>query len=158
MLALALALSTLLAAPPAASGAPTDQVPTDRVRYQRQSTSAPRVRADVLERRLEQAKRTWAREATETFSDLRDQFAVCRSCVEPELRLKQIAFLINLVETTPEDDPEYPDYLFRLADHYLEMKKHYERQAVTLEDKIDDLEFELEMEAFESEAPPEPED
>jgi hypothetical protein len=123
---------------------PTDQVPTDLVRYQRQSTSAPRAREDLLERRLERAKRTWAREAEKLFRDPGGQFRVCRRCIEPEMRLKEIEFLINLVETTAEDDPEYPDYLYRLADHYLEEKAHQELQADSLEHKIDELEFELE--------------
>jgi hypothetical protein len=150
---LVLALSALLAAPPATSEAPTDQV-----RYQRQSTSAPRARADALQRRLEQAKRTWAREAEELAREPGHQFRICRACISFEMRLKQIAYLINLVETTSEDDPEYPDYLFRLADHYVEAKDHYKLQAASAGAKLDELEFEVEMEAFESEAAPTAED
>lgn len=146
---LVLALSALLTAAPAA-GDP----PTDRVRYQRQSTSAPRAREDALERRLERAKRTQAREAEEIFRDPWQAFRTCRKCVEPEMRLKQIEFLINLVETSPEDDPEYPDYLFRLADHYLEEKHHHALEAASLQEKIDEVEFEIEIEAFDSEPAP----
>jgi hypothetical protein len=149
--ALTLALSALLAAPPAASDPPGDQA-KDRVRYQRQSTSAPRAREDALERRLERAKQTRAREAEEIFRGLGHQFRICRACVEREMRLKQIEFLINLLETVSEDDPEYPYYLFRLADHYLEEKAHHELQAASLHEKIDGLEFEIE--ALDSEAAP----
>ena len=139
MPALVLALSVLLAAPPAAS-----EAPTDRVRYQRQSTSAPRAPEDALDRRLERAKRMWAREAEELAREPGDQFRTCRACIEFEMRLKQIAYLINLVETTSEDDVEYPDYLFRLADHSLEAKAHYPLQAASVAEKIDDLESEME--------------
>jgi hypothetical protein len=142
---LALALSLLLAAPPAAN-----EPSADRVRYQRQSTSSPRVRADALDRKLEWAKRTQAREAEQMFRS-GSHFRVCRACVEPEMRAKQIEFLRNLVETTAEDDPEYPDYLFRLADHYLEQKVHYEEQAIRLQEQIDELEASVAAEAFELE-------
>ena len=157
MPALVLALSVLLAAPSAAS-----EAPTDRVRYQRQLTSAPRAPEDALERRLERAKRMWAREAKELAREPGSQVRTCRACIEFEMRLKQIAYLINLVETTSEDDPEYPDYLFRLADHYVEAKDHYKLQAASAGAKLDELEsemeMEMEMEAFESEAAPTPED
>lgn len=145
-LAHSLLVALLLAAPPAASEAEPEP---DRVRYQRQSSSAPRIREDALERRLEWAKRTQPREAQAILPNHDSSgFRTCRKCVEPEMRAKQIAFLTNLIETSPEDDPEYPDYLFRLADHYLETKLYSELQADNLERKIDDLEAEIEAEAF----------
>jgi hypothetical protein len=53
------------------------------------------------------------------------------------MRAKQIEFLINLIEAEGEDDPEYPDHLFRLAYHYREDKAEHERQATALQVKID---------------------
>jgi hypothetical protein len=147
MLVLTLVLSTLLAAPPAASDPPTAQV-----RYQRQSSSAPRAPEDALERRLERAKRAQAHEAEQLFHDSWQQFRKCRACVSHELLLEQIDNLLDIVETTSEDDVDYPDSLFRLADHYLEAKAHHALQAASLEVKLDELEFE--MEAFDSETAP----
>lgn len=143
-----LALSLFLAAPPAQSDPP----PVDRVRYQRQSTSAPRARADALQRRLEWARRNQAREAENIFAREWKQFAVCRHCIEPEMLAKQIEFMTRLIEAASKDDPEYPDYLFRLADHYLEQKAEHQRQATASQERIDAVEAELEAEAFERES------
>ena len=43
-------------------------------------------------------------------------------------------------KSTPKDDPEYADYLFRLADHYLEKKAYFDLQSGALYEKIYDRE------------------
>ena len=128
----ALVLALLSTASPAAS-----EPPAERVRYPRQP-STPRVRKDALEHRLEQAKDAQRCEAEEVFRDLRLSFRVCRACIDDETLAEQIEFLGRLVETTPEDDVEYPDYLFRLADLYLEDEARYEREAASLQTRIDE--------------------
>lgn len=47
-----------------------------------------------------------------------------------------IATLIRLVKVTPKDDPERPDYLFRLAEHYRDKKVEYSFKARELDEKI----------------------
>src|SRR5690606_3748589 len=49
-------------------------------------------------------------------------------------------FLKRLIKTTEDNDPEYPDYLFRLADHFLEKKAYFDLQAGSLYEKIYDAE------------------
>ena len=131
----ALVLALLSTAPPAAS-----EPPAERVRYPRQPAT-PRVREDALERRLEQAQRAQPCAAEDLFRELRLSFRVCRTCIDDETLAEQIEFLGRLIETTAEDDvdyPDYPDYLFRLADLYLEDKARHEREAASLQARIDE--------------------
>lgn len=49
---------------------------------------------------------------------------------------EMIATLIRLVKVTPKDDPERPDYLYRLAEHYRDKKVEYSFRARELDEKI----------------------
>jgi TolA-binding protein len=64
------------------------------------------------------------------------QFAKHREAVAQEMADKQIEFLKRLIKSTDKSDAEYPDFLFRLADHYLEKKAYFELQAGSLYDQI----------------------
>ena len=47
-----------------------------------------------------------------------------------------IATLKRLIKVTDENDPEYPDYFFRLAEHYREKQTQYMFRARELDEKI----------------------
>ena len=47
-----------------------------------------------------------------------------------------IETLKRLIRATPDDDPEKPDYYFRLAEHYREMRTRYMFRARELDEKI----------------------
>ena len=65
-----------------------------------------------------------------------DQFARQKEAVAREIADKQIAMLTRLIKATEPTDPEYPDYLYRLADHHLDKKAYFDRQSGALYDKI----------------------
>ena len=46
------------------------------------------------------------------------------------IRRDQEAILEKLVADTPDDDPEKPDYMFRLAEHYAKQLRFWRLQAV----------------------------
>jgi hypothetical protein len=46
------------------------------------------------------------------------------------LRREQEDILTKLVIDTPDDDPEKPDYLFRLAEHYAEQLRFWRLKAI----------------------------
>ena len=47
-----------------------------------------------------------------------------------------IGTLKRLIKVTDEEDPEYPDYFFRLAEHYREKQNQYMFRARALDEKI----------------------
>lgn len=65
-----------------------------------------------------------------------DQFARQKEAVAQEIADQQIGQLKKLIQASEPTDPEYPDYLFRLADHHLDKKAYFENQAGSLYDKI----------------------
>lgn len=110
------------------------------VRYNRDSKKT-KAKSDLLETKFkeEKAAEDKRRERGVQLMD-GQQFAVKRKAVEQEMADKQIEFLKRLIKTTETSDPEYPDYLFRLADHYLEKKAYFDLQAGSLYEKIYDAE------------------
>jgi hypothetical protein len=46
------------------------------------------------------------------------------------IRREQEAILEKLVADTPNDDPDKPDYMFRLAEHYAKQLRFWRLQAV----------------------------
>jgi TolA-binding protein len=64
------------------------------------------------------------------------EFAKKRAAVEQAVADKQIDFLKQLIKSTDKGDAEYPDLLFRLADHHLEKKAYFDQQAGDLFDDI----------------------
>lgn len=69
-----------------------------------------------------------------------DEFARQKAAVTREIADKQIGMLTRLIKATDSTDGQYPDYLFRLADHHLDKKSYFDRQAGALYDKIYDAE------------------
>lgn len=65
-----------------------------------------------------------------------DQFARSKEAVAREIADKQIGMLTRLIKATEATDPQFPDYLFRLADHHLDKKAYFDRQAGALYEKI----------------------
>lgn len=64
------------------------------------------------------------------------QHGTDRGAASPEIHDQQIQFLQRLVKSTEQSDPEYPNYLFRLADEYIETKYDLEQLAYSLDDQI----------------------
>jgi len=46
------------------------------------------------------------------------------------LRREQEAILEKLIKDTPDDDPDKPDFMFRLAEHYAQQLRHYRLEAI----------------------------
>ena len=102
------------------------------VRYDRESKKA-KAKSELLDTKFKKAKEEEDkrnRRGVKMMSG--DEFAKKRKAVEQEIADKQIDFLKRLVKSTPKDDPEYADYLFRLADHYLEKKAYFDLQSGAL--------------------------
>jgi TolA-binding protein len=105
------------------------------VRYDRKSQKTKtKVKLDTKfkEAKAEEEKRQSRR------VDMMDgtQFAKHREAVAQEMADKQIEFLKRLIKSTDKSDAEYPDFLFRLSDHYLEKKAYFELQSGSLYDQI----------------------
>lgn len=63
-------------------------------------------------------------------------FARQKEAVAQEVADKQIGTLKRLLNASEPTDPEYPDLLFRLADHYLDKKAYFDLQAGSLYEQI----------------------
>ena len=117
------------------------QEPDNNVRYNRKSKKT-RAKSDLLETKFKeekQAEEKRRKRGTQLMEG--SQFGNAqRKAVEQEMADKQIEYLIRLIKTTDKSDPEYPDYLFRLSDHYLEKKAYFDLQAGSLYQKIYDAE------------------
>ena len=55
-----------------------------------------------------------------------DEFARKKEAVSQAIADKQIGQLKRAHQASEPTDPEYPDYLFRLADHHLDKKAYFE--------------------------------
>src|SRR5690606_18428079 len=90
------------------------------------------IKATLEEAKKEEEKRQNRRDDMMSGHD----FAKHREAVAQEMADKQIEFLKRLIKSTDKSDPEYPDLLFRLSDHYLEKKSYFELQSSSLYDQI----------------------
>lgn len=125
-----------------ASGVGHAQEPKDdSVRYNR-SSKKTKAKSDLLDTKFQEQKKAEEkrRERGVTMMDGQQFNTSQRKAVEQEMADKQIEFLKRLIKTSETNDPEYPDYLFRLADHYLEKKAYFDLQAGSLYEKIYDAE------------------
>ena len=112
------------------------QDPEGGVRYNRKSGKA-KAKGDLLNTKFkdavaEEEKKKGRRVITMEGAD----FAKRRKAVEQEMADKQIQFLVRLIKSTDKADPEYPDLLFRLADHHLEKKAFFDNSAGAMFEKI----------------------
>src|SRR5262245_4224521 len=88
------------------------------VRYERKSQKT-KAQSDLLDTKFKAEKEKIDKERDRGVQMMDgQQFATKRKAVEQDMADKQIEFLKRLIKTSEENDPEYPDYLFRLADHY----------------------------------------
>jgi hypothetical protein len=65
-----------------------------------------------------------------------DDFAKRKEAVAREVADDQIQLMKALLEEAGPNSPEYPDYLFRLADLFLDKKAYFDNQSGALYDKI----------------------
>ncbi len=107
----------------------------DKVRYDRRSG---KVRTkNTLNTKFKKAKTETDRDKKKRVEMMSaDEFAKKRAAVAREVADKQIGMLKRLIKATEVTDPEYPDLLFRLADHFLEKKAFFDLQAGALFEKI----------------------
>lgn len=113
------------------------QEPENSVRYNRKSQKA-KAKSDLLNTKFEEEKKEEAKRRERGVQMMEgQQFNQSqRKAVEQEMADQQIEYLKRLIKTSETTDPEYPDYLFRLADHYLEKKAYFDLQAGSLYEKI----------------------
>lgn len=121
-----------------ASVAPQAQAedPEGKVRYDRKSKKA-KAKSDLLNTKFDEAveqKKKEEKRGVQMMSG--NEFAKKREAVEQAMADKQIEFLKRLIRSTDKADAEYPDLLFRLADHQLEKKAYFELQAGLLYEEI----------------------
>ena len=110
------------------------------VRYTRKSKKS-KAQSGLLDTKFKDEKQRIERERERGVQMMDGQeFGKKRQAVEQEMADKQIDFLKRLIKTSEDSDAEYPDYLFRLADHYLEKKAYFDLQAGSLYQKIYDAE------------------
>ena len=110
-----------------------------KVRYSRKSG---KVRTkNTLDTKFKAAKKKSDRDKKRKVEMMTaEEFAKKRAAVAREVADKQIGMLKRLIKATEVTDPEYPDLLFRLADHFLEKKAYFDLQAGSLYEKIYDAE------------------
>ena len=115
---------------------PTMAQDPEGVRYTRKSKKT-RAKSDLIKTQFEEAKKEEAKRQNRRVDMMSgSDFAKHREAVAQEMADKQIEFLKRLIKSTDKSDPEYPDLLFRLSDHYLEKKAYFELQAGSLYDAI----------------------
>ena len=131
-------LATLMAVVPAASAVAQDAASEEgkaAVRYQRKSSKvATKNTLDTKFKEQKQASDAAQKKKVEMMSA--EDFARKKSAVAREVADKQIEMMKRLIQSTEKGEAEYPDLLFRLADHYLEKKAYFELQSGTLYDQI----------------------
>jgi hypothetical protein len=109
------------------------------VRYNRKSGKAKT--KDLLDTKFKSAVATEEKKKARKVQMMAGtEFAKKRAAVEQEMADKQIEFLKRLIKSTDKSDPEYPDLLFRLSDHYLEKKAYFDLQGGKLYEAIYDAE------------------
>ena len=108
--------------------------PKRGVRYERKQRVV-KSRSNLLDTRVQKAKKDAAQDKGPTREA--SEFAgKHHKAVEAALADRQIEYLKKLVRSTEPDHADYPDYLFRIADHYLEKKTFFELQAGALYEEI----------------------
>ncbi|MBK8236025.1 MAG: hypothetical protein IPK74_10735 [Deltaproteobacteria bacterium] len=109
------------------------------VRYERKSGKV--ATKNTLDTKFKTAQAKAEKEKTKKVDMMSaDQFAREREAVTQEIADQQIEQLRRLIKFTEETEAEYPDLLFRLADHHLEKKAYFDNQAGALYEQIYDAE------------------
>ena len=122
----------LLAAPQAFA---QDAKGENSVRYERKSGKVKS--KSNLDTKFKAAQKSAERDKNKQVEMMTaDQFARQKEAVAREIADKQIGMLTRLIKATDKTDAQMPDYLFRLADHHLDKKAYFDRQAGALYEKI----------------------
>ena len=122
----------LLSAPLQASAQDADK---SSVRYERKSGKV--ATKNTLDTKFKAAQKDAEADKNKRVEMMTgDQFARQKEAVAQEIADKQIGMLKRLLQATEPSDAEYPDLLFRLADHFLDKKAYFDRQSGALYEKI----------------------
>ena len=128
------ALGVLLLTAPTQGQAQEDK---DAVRYDRKSGKVKT--KNTLNTKVQKAQKTQEKEsAKQQITLTADDFARRKKAVAREIADEQIMMMKALLEESGTSSPEYPEYLFRLADLFLDKKSYFENQAGALYEKIYD--------------------
>jgi len=127
--------AVLLAVPATASAQDAAPAGDTSVRYTRKSGKiAAKSTLDTKFKAAQQEAERDKKKGVDMMSA--DEFARQKEAVSEEIADQQIVQLTKLIKASEATDAEYPDYLFRLADHHLDKKAYFERQAGALYEKI----------------------
>ncbi|MEE9384731.1 MAG: tetratricopeptide repeat protein [Nannocystaceae bacterium] len=135
-LAIVLGSATPKAAVAAATMAEQPAEGQSGVRYSRKSKKT-KAKSGLLNTKFKKAAKT-AKKKEGKKVDMMDAraFRKKKGAVAQSMADQQIAMLKDLIANAAGGDPELPDYLFRLADHYNEKQHYYSMQAGALYDPI----------------------
>ncbi|MEM9456396.1 MAG: hypothetical protein AAGF11_19600 [Myxococcota bacterium] len=126
------ALGVLLLTAPAQSHA---EDANDSVRYDRKSGKVKT--KNTLNTKFKKAEAKAEKEKKRKVEMLSsDDFAKRKEAVAREVADDQIMLIKSLLEEAGPSSSEYPEYLFRLADLFLDKKAYFEMQAGALYEKI----------------------
>ncbi len=105
------------------------------VRYERKSSKV-KAKATLDTKFKEQVKAQEKKDKRKVDMMQGAQFAKKREAVKQQIADTQIKQLQRLLKATDMGHPDYPDLVFRLADHHLEKKAYFELQEGSLYEKI----------------------
>jgi TolA-binding protein len=109
--------------------------PTDSVRYDRPSGKVQT--KNTLDTKFKAAAKEAEKDKKRQVDMLSaDDFAKRKEAVAREVADDQIQLMRALLEEAGPNSPEYPDYLFRLADLFLDKKAFFDNQSGALYEKI----------------------
>ncbi|MCA9704336.1 MAG: hypothetical protein KDK70_00645 [Myxococcales bacterium] len=107
------------------------------VRYDRQSSKVKT--KNTLDTKFKKAEEQAAKEKKRQVDMLSaDDFAKRKEAAAREVADDQIMLMKSLLDEAGPNSPEYPEYLFRLADLFLDKKAYFDLQSGALYDKIYD--------------------
>jgi len=107
----------------------------DSVRYDRESGKVKT--KNTLNTKFKAAEQQAEKEKKRKIDMLSaDDFAKRKEAAAREVADDQISLMKSLLNEAGPSSPEYPEYLFRLADLFLDKKAYFELQAGALYDKI----------------------
>ncbi len=124
------ALGVLLLTAPAQSHAEDDSVRYDRKSGKVKTKNTLNTKFKAAEQKAEKDKKRQVNMLSA------DDFAKRKEAAAREVADDQIMLMKSLLEEAGPTSSEYPEYLFRLADLFLDKKAYFELQAGALYDKI----------------------
>ena len=126
-----LALALLVSSPLALAAAPAAPANSGKGKYTKSETQ---VQATQTKLTKPEAPPPPKKETGPTISA--DQFVQVRQGKIQKITDAQISKMKRLIQVTPEDDPQKPDFYFRLGELFAEKQRFYFNQARALDEKI----------------------